>query len=724
MGYISSASTVYMDFNLTDAGRTAMVTGDLSQAITKFALSDGDIDYRQPTSTGHTVVAQGGFLTDVTGTHNSCSGAITAGYQQNPDAMLQMDVQAAINTGGGTPTGTISTPQVVVGYTNDITNQMEYYSSLEVEVYLHDYLVLQKHLMQAFPDAHQLLYEYQSGGTITPQIWKDAFLNGFVQLSGQTFNASHLKQALNLIQSSPGRGQFLDFYDEVKIKDGASFLDDNFRVSATTDSLMNNILNLSQRQMIFDTGSMGTDSGSGPGQLDVVKPVRLATQDGLSSSSEYLQNHPYQLSFSNKGAQYHGNGPAGLGLSSQGFGYLVLPQQNSFAASTLNTSARYPDWQNATFNTNVDYQNATGTQDFATYALGFVSPWLLENFNTGGGPLTLTNNAMMGANSVSASYMNPVDPVGTNGVQAGTYDSVEYIIPTIRTRKQLNEYNGINYYYPIPTPYLDGSIDISYGDAQMDVPTTFIGDNIYMRLLSPGNYLSSWGVIMGNLEYVDMGVTQQNIYGQVDITPSVFAPPQSTNTTNIQNGGRYYNFLSRALLNTDKMLAQMQSTSTVGNANVNNTQMTEITQGSNATGGTYYSGFTSTSNGVDDRYIMTIPLNFKVFSQSNPNALPASVNVKVVYSKEAVQQSIGYSSDTTSAGFNTVAPASNGGSYWRPWDNIETKYYGERWSKLSTGAATNADFTTDPSNSTMDVANGTSTGYRIFRNKIGGSPVM
>ena len=723
MGYISSASTVYMDFNLTDAGRNAMVTGDLSQAITKFALSDGDIDYRQPTSTGHTVVAQGGFLTDVTGTHNSCSGAITAGYQQNPDAMLQLDVTASINTGTGNPGGTTSTPQVVVGYTNEITGQMEYYSSLEVEVYLHDYLVLQKHLMQAFPDAHQLLYEYQSGGTITPQIWKDAFLNGFVQLSGQTFNASHLKQALNLIQSVPGRGQFLDFYDEVKIKDSASFLDDSFYISATTQSLTNNLASFIQRQFMMDAGSTISDAGSGPQQLDVVKPFRLDNQDSLPNVNEYLTNHPYQLSFSNKGAQYHGNGPAGLGLSSQGFGYLVLPQQTSFAASTLNTNARYPDWQNATFNTNVDYQYATGTQDFATYALGFVSPWLLENFNTGGGPLTLTNNSMAGGN-VSASYMNPVDPVGTNGVEAGTYDSVEYVTPTIRVRKPLNEYSGINYYYPLPTPYLDGTIDISYGDADMNVPTTFIGDNIYMRLLSPGNYLSSWGVIMGNLEYVDMGVTQSNIYGSVDITPSVFAPPQSTNTTNIQNGGRYYNFLSRALLNTDKMLASMQSTSTVGNANVNNNQMTEITQGSNATGGTYYSGFTSTSNGVDDRYIMTIPLHFKVFSENNPTALPAIVDVKVVYSKEAVQQSIGYSADTTAAGFNTTTPASNGGSYWRPWDKIVTKYYGQRWWRLSSGSATNADFTTDPSSPTMDTANGTSTGYKIFRNKIGGSSVQ
>ena len=78
MGFISSASTVYMDFNLTEAGRMALVNSNLTQVITKFALSDSDIDYRQPANTGHTVVAQGGFLPDVTGTHNTCSGAINA----------------------------------------------------------------------------------------------------------------------------------------------------------------------------------------------------------------------------------------------------------------------------------------------------------------------------------------------------------------------------------------------------------------------------------------------------------------------------------------------------------------------------------------------------------------------------------------------------------------------------------------------------------------------
>ena len=120
---------------------------------------------------------------------------------------------------------------------------------------------------------------------------------------------------------------------------------------------------------------------------------------------------------------------------------------------------------------------------------------------------------------------------------------------------------------------------------------------------------------------------------------------------------------------------------------------------------------------------MTIPLTLKVFSENNPNALPADLNVKIVYSKEAVQQSIGYSAQTTTAGFNNVA-LTDGGSYWRPWDKIETKYYGQRWWRLSSGSATNADFTTDPSSPTMDTANGTSTGYKIFRNKIGGTQVQ
>ncbi len=135
MGYISSASTVYMDFHLTDAGRNVLVTGDLSQAITKFALSDGDIDYRQPATTGHTLVAQGGYLPDVTGINDGCTASINVGYtlNENTKPMLFVDVDATVNTGGG---GAVTTQQkqVVLGYDENGDGIQQHYSELEVEV--------------------------------------------------------------------------------------------------------------------------------------------------------------------------------------------------------------------------------------------------------------------------------------------------------------------------------------------------------------------------------------------------------------------------------------------------------------------------------------------------------------------------------------------------------------------------------------------------------------
>jgi hypothetical protein len=720
MGYISSASTVYMDFHLTEAGRNVLVTGDLSQAISKFALSDGDIDYRQPPSTGHSVTAQGGYLTDVTGVHNSCTASVNAGYtlNENTKPMLFVDVDATTNTGGG---GAITTQQqqVVLGFDENGDGVQQHYSMIEVEVYLHDYMVLQKHLMQAFPSAHRLLYEGQSGGTITPAIWKSAFKDAFVNFSSTTtFNSTTLQQCLDAIKSMPGRGQFLDFYDSVHVKDGANLLDDSFRFSAQTDTLINNMSSFITQQHIMDQGILGGNGGSGPSQLDNPKPYTLQSMDEKSNQT-LSKTFPFQLSFSNlAGTGKQGNGPGGLGFSTQGFGYLVLPQQTTFLQSINDNTAKYPNWSDSNFDPNINYETTNQDGSITTYALGFVPSWLIENFSTEGTLLTLTNNNL----SETVSYANPVNTQNP----VGSYDAVEYVIPTIRKRKNDHEYTSKNWYYPIPTPYLDGTIETVDGATNMTIPSDATNSNATLQLLSPGNYLSTWGIIQGNLEYVNEGITQSQIFGETKFKPSTMSPPFTQTNNGINQGGRYYNYLSRMLLETDKMFSQIQSTSTVGNFGGNPTQMTEITQGTNATGGTYYSGFTAGNGGygISDRYIMTIPLEFKVFSESYPNALPATLKVQVVYSKEAVQQSIGYSALTTDAGFNTLAINDNGSSYWRPWDKIQTKYYGERWSRLSTGAATNADFTTDPSNSTMDVANGTTTGYKIFRNKIGGSPAL
>jgi hypothetical protein len=63
MGFVSSASSVYLDVQLTNYGRGVVLSGDLKTRISKFGLSDSDIDYRLPINTGHTTSSQGGLNT-------------------------------------------------------------------------------------------------------------------------------------------------------------------------------------------------------------------------------------------------------------------------------------------------------------------------------------------------------------------------------------------------------------------------------------------------------------------------------------------------------------------------------------------------------------------------------------------------------------------------------------------------------------------------------------
>ena len=234
--------------------------------------------------------------------------------------------------------------------------------------------------MQAFPDAHRILYEGQSGGTITPTIFKNAFKDAFVNFSSSTFSSSVLKQALDSIKGMPGRGQFLDFYDSVKIKQGSSFNDDSFRVSASTVMSRNNLLFLHQKQYMVNSPTFNDQiGGSGPQTLTSTKGYYLKTPDeGMLDS---ISEAPFEMSFSNVGS-FAGNGPAGIGLSTQGFGYLVLPQETTFLQSPTDNSAKYPNWSSAQFS-NQDYSGDFdfGSDTYMGFALGFVPPWILENFN-------------------------------------------------------------------------------------------------------------------------------------------------------------------------------------------------------------------------------------------------------------------------------------------------------------------------------------------------------
>jgi len=46
MGYITSGTTEYIDLHITERGRKFLLQGSLADQIVKFALGDGDKDYR------------------------------------------------------------------------------------------------------------------------------------------------------------------------------------------------------------------------------------------------------------------------------------------------------------------------------------------------------------------------------------------------------------------------------------------------------------------------------------------------------------------------------------------------------------------------------------------------------------------------------------------------------------------------------------------------------
>jgi hypothetical protein len=329
------------------------------------------------------------------------------------------------------------------------------------------------------------------------------------------------------------------------------------------------------------------------------------------------------------------------------------------------------------------------------YALGFVSAWIVENFEADAPSLSITDPY----NNVLYGYINPQL---SSWYQPGTYDSVEYSIPTIRIKKPQSELTGMNYYYPITPSILDGGTNI--GQTQKTWLNPSNNSSTSFTTLTPTTHpLENLGVIMGNYEYVHDFPAGSSI-GQTSFRPSTLPDPFFEQSSSIASGGRYYNYLSRLLVNVDEFMNYTYNNAAGVGTPVNSQTSNKVNQGS-----TYLSGFSTGQviNGVDDHYIMTIPFTALVYSDDNPSAAPATLTVNIVYNKDAVRESIGYSGQSESVS-NTP--------YWRPWDITDIRYYGEEYYTLSNDPAS-VEFTTDPTNSTM---NGQNSGKRIFRKIIDG----
>ncbi len=689
MGYVTSGDSLYLDVHLTNYGRELLLTDDLSTMITQFGLSDMGIDYRQNPTTGHTTTAQGGFLVDATGLHSACAAGVNDGYKQT-SFLHQTDINFT------PPSGTDD--QVVIGVDYDLNGNCTYYSTLEIDVYLHDYLVLAKHMLQLHPEPHVFLFGQASTAT-TIDLWKQAARDAF---GLQTFSADTISNnsphtlIKAMMDALVNRSQFLDFYDKIRVATGGgtNCTTDRIHLSGITDADRNNMLDLTQRSWIESTLTNGQDSGFGP--YDIMSSQGFRHKTMSTSFANYPRAFPFTLSFTNErtdsGNVKAGAGAGGVGFTTAGFGYLVLPGASGALESSVggaNPFATYPDWNGASFSTLPDY----GLLD-ARYALGFISPWVVENLPADVSTLDLQDPY----NNINYSYITPSIP----GYAANTYDSVEYVVPTIRIKKPNSEETGRNYYYPITPSLLDGNVNIGQRISAYVPPS---GQGIDFNKLTPTTHpLEAFGVFMGNYEYIHEFIQNSMDVGSVAFRPSTIAAPFYEQSYSIEQGGRYYNYLSRLLINVDEFMSYTYQNSAGVGTPQNAQTANKVNQGS-----TYLSGFSTGQliNGVDDHYLMTIPFTAKIFSDDNPAALPATLTVNIVYNKDAVRQSIGYSGQSENV---TNTP------YWRPWDITDIRYYGEEHYTLS-NAPGSVEFTTDPTYATM---NGQSNGKRIFRKIIDG----
>ena len=123
MGYITSATTTYIDLHMTARGRKFLLQGSLADQITQFALSDVDKDYRN----GQNLPS--GFVPDVTGSHLNCIFGVNDGYELR-------DKITWVEGGGQVLKSQRDSAQMYIGYTNPGSGEEDWTTNLTSNIYL------------------------------------------------------------------------------------------------------------------------------------------------------------------------------------------------------------------------------------------------------------------------------------------------------------------------------------------------------------------------------------------------------------------------------------------------------------------------------------------------------------------------------------------------------------------------------------------------------------
>ena len=152
MGFITSASTTTLRLKLTDEGREQILNGgNLIDLFTRFSLSDGDIDYKNTKKHSDTSAIlndsdQLGFIPDITGDESTFRNSVNVGYKGKDHIWA---------TPSETKVESVPNKFVSVGIKGTDGTTKYYRDNVVIDVYLHDYFVLNKLLMSRYVDDHK-----------------------------------------------------------------------------------------------------------------------------------------------------------------------------------------------------------------------------------------------------------------------------------------------------------------------------------------------------------------------------------------------------------------------------------------------------------------------------------------------------------------------------------------------------------------------------------------
>ena len=445
MGYINSATTTTLQLTLTDRGRNMMLrNGGFFDFFDKFSLSDCDIDYRNTQLHADTTItsnnsAQLGFLPDVTGNHQNFRKAVNNGYK------VKNFIYATPETNK-----IVSKPNtaVVVGI-KQTDNSVKYYKEIELDVYLHDIIVLYKLLSSKYINDHK---DILSSNPTTIEGNIKTFFEDVLDIRS---NAQYL-EFLNKL-SSFGVGQYLNFWDSVKVYDGSSFKTQDIKLVPEKDYGYFNSIALAGGAFVKINGK-GENTGVSFEQTPL---------SGIKIPS------PFSMMFSpgldNNGTRYTlGSGPAGIGFAAYDMGYLNCGGTQIWN----NTGEAYPSF---IMNNNLNGW-ATNVNDIAKVFVGFVSTISLES-------------------SI---------PTQSEGFGEEGYANINTTIPTARLVTDVTQSETSPTYYPIKLARLtkkEGEyIKINNENA------------FGLQITKTSHPSDTLGLLLGNLEYTsDWNTNQQGL---------------------------------------------------------------------------------------------------------------------------------------------------------------------------------------------------------------------